>query len=153
MINLAQIKSHVIIPALNLIDMGGPDAVALVFNTGLVESRYQYIAQVGGGPALSFWQIEPDTMVDIYANYLNYRQPLKQKVDSIRGLDAEFQLSNNLAFAAILCRLKYRRSPIPLPKFNDTQGQAHIWKQAYNTPKGKGTEKKFIEIVKELNIN
>ena len=146
MIDTDQIKKHVIIPALDLIEMGGPDAVELVFNTGLVESRYKYIAQVGG-PALSFWQVEPTTMYDIFMNYLQYRQDLYSKIMQFTVVDTEFQLATNMAFAAAMCRLKYRRSPMPLPDADDIEGQAFIWKQVYNSPQGKGTEEKFIQIV------
>ena len=40
------------------------DAVELVLVTGIVESGYKYLRQLGDGPARSFWQVEPATCVD-----------------------------------------------------------------------------------------
>ena len=154
MINQNQIRKLVIVPALDAIGMGGEDAVELVFNTGLVESHYKYISQVGG-PALSFWQVEPSTAYDHYENYLGYRAELSQRIENATGCnesDIEWNLTTNLAFDCIMARIKYRRSPLPLPKFDDIEGQAFIWKKVYNTPEGKGTEQKFIQMVNDFNF-
>ena len=59
------------------------DAVELVYNTGLVESRYEYIKQIGTGPAKSFWQVEPETAVDNCKNFIANRPELVEKVASI----------------------------------------------------------------------
>ena len=45
-----------------------PPAEELVFLTVLTESGYDYIEQVGSGPAKSFFQIEPLTAHDICEN-------------------------------------------------------------------------------------
>ena len=64
-------------------DMGSKfasdDAVNLVLATGIVESRYEYIRQMGKGPARSFWQVEAATCVDNLAHYLKHRPELMQK--------------------------------------------------------------------------
>ena len=39
------------------------EALDIVYATGLVESKYQYITQIGEGPARSFWQVEQETAV------------------------------------------------------------------------------------------
>jgi len=150
MIDTHQIKAFVINPTLEKLGMYSPEASELVFNTGLVESDYKYIAQIGG-PARSFWQVEPTTMRDIFENYLFYRSDVLKAVNSIGSVDKDFQLATNMAFGAAMCRLKYRRSSMPLPAVGDIPGQAHIWKQAYNTPLGAGTEEKFIETVEKYN--
>ena len=55
------------------------DAVTLVHETGLVESGYKYLRQLGDGPAKSFWQIEPATAIDNLAHYLEHRKSLMGK--------------------------------------------------------------------------
>jgi len=55
------------------------DAVNLVLATGIVESRYEYIRQMGDGPARSFWQVEAATAVDNLAHYLKHRPSLMKK--------------------------------------------------------------------------
>ena len=55
------------------------DAVNLVLATGIVESRYEYIRQMGDGPARSFFQVEAATAVDNLAHYLKHRTKLMAK--------------------------------------------------------------------------
>ncbi len=147
MVNLRQIRDHVIEPTLEAIGLYSPEAVDLVLFTGLQESGYRYIKQLGTGPALSFWQIEPFTADDIYETYLKFRHDLEDTVDAFRFSGTlEENLIGSLPFAVCLCRIKYRRSPLPLPAVGDGQGMAHIWKQAYNTPLGAGREIEFLDI-------
>ena len=54
-------------------------AIDLVLATGIVESRYEYIRQLGDGPARSFWQVEPSSAVDNLIHYLKHRPKLMQK--------------------------------------------------------------------------
>ena len=57
------------------------EALDIVYATGLVESKYEYIEQIGKGPARSFWQVEPSTAVDNCKNFISvgissYQSPL-----------------------------------------------------------------------------
>ncbi len=128
----------------------------LVYETGLVESRYEYLKQLGDGPAQSFWQIEPNTAVDNVANYLSYRE-----LDTIKIAEATYVhidiwksenantwkevLRYNIASAIAHCRIKYWRVPEKLP--TTLEERAKYWKKFYNSGKGKGTESHYIEIV------
>ena len=50
-----------------------PRALELVYNTGLVESKYVYLMQKGGNNvARGFWQIEPWVGVSLCNDYLNF---------------------------------------------------------------------------------
>jgi len=149
-----QIK-EVIESTLKDIDLYSNDAVNLVYNTGLVESKYTYLKQIKG-PAKGLFQCESWVAVDICKNYLKYRESLMKKVASACKLewfyflepneaDWEKILTTNIAAQIIMCRLHYRRVPKPLPK--TVEEQASQWKTYYNTSKGKGTVKKFLEIV------
>ena len=160
MVNLRQIRDHVIDPTLKIIGLHSPEAVDLVLFTGLQESGYKYIKQLGTGPALSFWQIEPFTALDHFTNYLQYRGELSERVfdlmfacDDHEGdhkADGKFpdivkeNLIGSLPFAVAMCRIKYRRDKMPLPAVGDGPGMARIWKQVYNTPQGAGRESEFI---------
>lgn len=154
MINTEHLRKNVIVPALTSLRLWSEEAEELVFNTGLVESGYKHIAQLGDGPACSFWQVEPFTAHDLRRNYLQ-----KPQMDAINlrliwmeviTQDVEWNLMNNMAYAVAMCRLVYRRSPMALPGVDDIQGQARIWKTAYNTSLGKGTEDYFIGKVKSF---
>ena len=130
-------------------------ALELVYNTGLVESKYVYLKQIKG-PARGVFQCEPWVALDIINNYLKYRESLMKKVAEVCELDWshftnpnekkwEFILTTNLAAQIVMCRLHYRRVPKPLPK--NLLDQANYYKKYYNTYKGKATPEHFMEIV------
>jgi len=153
-INKSQIK-EIIKDTLNSIDLYSLEAEHFIYNTGLVESRYEYLKQIKG-PARGMWQCEPWVAVDICKNYLKYRESLMKKVATACKLewyyflepkekDWEEILTTNIAAQIAICRLHYRRVPKALPK--TIEQQASQWKIYYNSSKGKGTVEKFIEIV------
>ncbi len=123
------------------------DAVDLVYKTGNAETGYRHLKQMGGGPAIGFWQVEPATLIDIIDNYVKYRPGLAEGLKSLgfNKSDMETRVMSNIALQAVFCRLKYKRDKYPLPKANDLKGQAEYWKRVYNTHLGKGTVKHFME--------
>ena len=138
--NLEQFDEHIVKPTLNYINMGGLAARQLMLGTAMVESGFEFIKQIGGGPALSFYQIEPSTYYDNYENYLDYpgRKHLKNLFIDMRSsmpIGAD-QLICNLCYATAHARLKYYRSPKPLPKEFDYKAMAKYHKEIYNTVLG-----------------
>jgi hypothetical protein len=73
--------------------------VELIFATGIAESNYDFIQQVGGGPAKSFFQIESGndrrTFEDCFINYLHYKPQLLKKVLIIAGETKIFEYLKN----------------------------------------------------------
>jgi hypothetical protein len=51
-------------------DMGVPQEVLkdVLIYTGAIESGYKTKSQYGGGPAQSYWQVEPETAIDLLIN-------------------------------------------------------------------------------------
>ena len=134
--------------SLQHMDLDSEDARQMLYATGKAESGYKVLEQYGGGPALGFFQMEPNTALDIWNNYVMYRPQYRDKLYSL-GFDEtkiDFCLISNIAIQAALCRLHYRRVPSALPKASDLESQAKYWKKYYNTVKGKGTVKHFIEM-------
>ena len=133
--------------ALEHLDLDSEDARSLIYNTGKVESGYRTLQQYGGGPALGFFQMEPNTALDIWDNYVMYRPKYREKLYAL-GFDdgaLKFCLLSNIGLQAALCRLHYRRVPSALPKADNLKAQAKYWKKFYNTEAGKGTIKHFME--------
>lgn len=120
------------------------EAIELLMGTCAQESHLgKYRKQIGGGPALGIFQMEPATFNDIVANYLNNRIPLKEKILEIAGV-REFNakdLENNDRLATCMARVHYLRKPASIPAGLD--GQAAYWKKYYNTVLGKGTEEEY----------
>lgn len=149
MLDLNQMRDDVIKPALEMVDLYSPEAADLILFTGVQESRYKYVRQLGQGPARSFWQIEPKTMYGHYQNWINFRPELGELIRKIEPVPNENALTWNMGFAVVMARLKYRRSKLPLPQLGDGGGMAHIWKEVYNTCLGKGTTEEFVDLWNE----
>jgi len=134
----------IIYKVLTDLNMHSEEACDLVYRTGMAESGYRALAQMGG-PAISYFQLEPDTINDVIENYLYYRQPLMDKLVKM-GLDESnpnWSVMTNIAVAIAMCRLKYRRDSEPIPK--NLKQQAQYWKRVYNSELGKGTTEHFIK--------
>ena len=131
---------------LEILELDSEEASSLIYRTGMAESGYRALKQ-RGGPALGFFQCEPNTAVDIFDNYVMYRPKYRDKLFQLGFDDAKlkFCLLSNIALQVAFCRLHYRRVPSRLPGANDIEAQAKYWKTFYNTVKGKGTTKHFIE--------
>lgn len=149
--NAVQIRDYVIRPALQRINLWSPAAEQLVFGTGLVESRYEWLDQTtpGPGPAYGPWQMEEPTHDDIWDNYLTYQTDLNDALVRMAGFGLVVKppviaLHGNLFYGAAMCRVHYRRLKAPLPAAGDAAGMAAYWKRYYNTPLGKGTIDKAI---------
>ena len=159
MISISQVKSLVRETCKKMgSKFASDDAINLVVATGIVESRYEYLRQMGDGPARSFWQVEPATCVDNLAHYLKHRPKLMQKCAEASFVDLkhwqnfeesvlEEILEKNIAAGIVHCRLKYWRVPKKMP--NSIEGQADYWKKYYNTEGGKGDPEHFIEACKK----
>ena len=117
----------------------------LVLGTGAQESQYKYTQQLGGGPALGYWQMETATHDDCWSDFLKYRPALADDVKSLLNgapISASAMVAN-IPYAAAMCRIRYYRVRDPLPAAGDIAGYANYWKQFYNGP-GKGTPDEFI---------
>lgn len=153
MINLKNIRDYVVIPALTKIGHAEPAAIRLVIGTGLIESNYEYLAQQGG-PALGLWQMEPVTHNDLYNRFLGERPVLKSLVDEllVPNIGPLDQLSWNLQYAAVMCRVKYLSIPDNLPSVDDLEGISSYYKKWYNTPLGSATADKFMQLANQYEL-
>jgi len=140
---------------LQKIHLWSPEAQQLILATGAAESGYRNLIQTGGGPALSYWQIEPDTAIDNLKSWLKFRPKILYSIAKGLGInaghlenpkreDVEFYLLTSMAYAIMHCRLKYLRFPEPLPAVNDRWEQCKQWVRYYNAG-GKGSEKHFMD--------
>lgn len=146
MLDLVQFRDLIVIPALDALELRSEAAVELLLGTALQESNLRYLKQLGGGPALGVFQMEPATHDDIWENFLQYREPLARRVMSLTASPYEpLELVGNLWYAAAMTRVHYLRVPEPLPQAGDVDGMAAYWKEHYNTHLGAGTEEEYVE--------
>jgi len=145
-------RSNVVRPVLQRLALWSQVAENLLVGTALQESLLTYTQQLGGGPALGYFQMEPVTHDDCWTNYLKYRAVLAGKVRSfIQGdkgsgtPDCKIMIDNPY-YAAAMARIKYLRIPSSLPTDpDDIMALGNYWKQWYNTPLGKGQPQEFYD--------
>ncbi len=145
--SIANIVDHV----LKELDMYSQDAFDLVMRTGMQESRFKYLEQLGGGPARGFFQVELDTANDIWYNYLVFKESIRDKMKALglpMGPWDDPTVMGNIALQVALCRLHYRRFKSPIP--STIEEQAEYWKLLYNTAGGKGKPEEFVASAKAL---
>lgn len=154
-INKDQLRALIIRPTLQYLNLWSEAAENLLMGTAAQESQLgTYIHQLGNGPALGIYQMEPNTYDDIYINYLSFKYELGTKVGNLLvGLpfhrnDSE-EVVGNLYYATAMCRIHYLRIPHPLPDADDLPGLAAYYKKYYNTPLGAATEQQFIDNYKK----
>ena len=102
---------------LKYLNMHSDDASALVYRTGMAETKYNHLKQMGDGPALGFFQCEPNTMKDIMENYVSYRDGLKQKIYYLGYNDdnPEMSLMSNVALQVAFCRINIEETDYLFP--------------------------------------
>lgn len=142
-------------PTLQKIDMHSEAAENLLLMIACHESRgFDFIKQING-PARSYFQIEPRTLLDLYRTYL-YKHGAR-----FRGLIQPYEapdcsLEDNLLnpdqkFAVVAARLILWRVPPPIPdpsKYENVMAYevalAHYAKKHWNTAEGKATASKYL---------
>ncbi|SBS29066.1 hypothetical protein MSP8886_01424 [Marinomonas spartinae] len=155
-LNLSQFREYVVLPALQQIGAYSLAADQLVMGTLSQESHGTYIKQLGKGPAMGLFQMEPFTHKDLWLKFIKYKPALRDALlnmtsDSVDenydacGWPDHNALVWNNRYAAAMCRTHYLRVPEVLPNANDISGLASYWKRFYNTIHGAGAVNEFIK--------
>jgi hypothetical protein len=153
MLDIVQFQDLIIDPTLEELGMYSTAASELLLGTALHESmRFTFLTQVDGDDdpyddAMGFFQTERKTIIDIWDNYLIYRDGLTRTVLSVCSLPGEpvpHAVIWNLRYATCMARLCYRRAKEPLPPAGNVEAQATYWKKHYNTGGGKGSVQDYI---------
>ena len=131
-------------------------AVELLMLTAAKESELgMYIKQLGKGPALGIFQMEPRTENCMWTNWLRWRQPLARKISMLAdeaNMSPFKPLYVNLAYQTAMARAHYYRAPFKMVTHLHTRWMANIWKKHYNTIHGAGTEQQAINAYNRLCV-
>ncbi len=152
-LDIPQLRKFVIEPTLKSVQLWSQSSEILITGTGMIESRFEYVRQIGGGPAVSLFEIEPATYDDLalrvqYKPELYARVCITLRMNSLPK-DSDF-LMGNLTAAVIFARLKYYLHPDKLPKADDWVGMANYYKKIYNTSEGDANIKTSSDIFKSI---
>lgn len=139
-INLSQLDAYVVRPVLAAFaaPWNSEAARILLLGTAIHESDAGAdLAQIGGGPALGPWQMEPFTHDDCWQNFLLYQPNLANAVKQFQVPNAGAgQMVYNLAYSCAMARVKYIRATPPLPAAHDFENLALYYKNFYNSLAG-----------------
>lgn len=143
--NARQFLEETLRPTLHKMEMYSPAAEKLLLMTACHESGgFVYDRQVDG-PALSYYQIEPATLNDLYENYLSFRPERQALLDQFMPEeDIRDEGLMDAVYATAAARLIYTRVPEALPEFADDDGMGRYCKKYWNTEAGKATAEKYI---------
>ena len=159
MINILQFRIELIQKCLKPINLWSPKAEEILVMTCAQESLGgNFLKQFPTGPALGIFQIENNTIDDIWDNYIAYNLSLEDKI--LRTIGATKRPPNetiiyNLWYATLMARIFYLRIKEDIPAVNDVLSLAAYYKKHFNTDKGAATipevianYHKFIELQK-----
>ena len=141
----ATFRDTIVKPALLELDAWSPEAEMLLIGTAAQESNLIYTRQLGGGPALGYFQMEGATHDDCWQNYIAFRAPLKAKVLATHiatGRPDATEMVTNHKYAAAMARVRYMRVAGAIP--GAARELAAYWKLHYNTLLGAGSADDFI---------
>lgn len=157
--NPQHVRDYVIRPVLAALNLPAPaTAERLLMGTAAQESQFTHLKQIGGGPALGLWQMEPGTLMDLYNRFVIRQdrwEPIRRLLSSPAGSYEShgswreflsFSLQSNLPFACAMARLHYYARPFDMTSLTPTALElANTWKQHYNTVRGKGRVEEFVD--------
>lgn len=150
MIKATDLQEYVIKPTLKMLDPVIPySSVAvdlLTMTAGHESLGGTYLHQVGG-PAQGMYQMEPDTELDIWENYLEYRDEMAELVYTTLIKSLPNSLCHSLAYATAMARVHYYRVPEPLPNPTSpdyVEQLGEYAKKYYNTEKGKASVTQYV---------
>lgn len=138
-------RDTVLRPVLRSMNLASHSAELLLLGTIAQESNFKYVEQLGGGPGLGLYQMEPATHADIWMNWLVHRRMWLERVQRWGNLEwpSAKDLMWNHAYATAMARIHYYRVKEPLPEATPIALGAY-WKRHYNTHLGAGTISQFV---------
>lgn len=155
-IDAQQLRLEIVRPTLKHLGLYSPSAEELLLGTAAQESHLgTYLRQLGGGPALGIYQMEPATHDDIWEHYLRYKPAMADELRKIAGVTegktprAELMVGN-LYYATAMARVFYLRKPQLIPPADQVADLGDYWKTHYNTYLGRGQVGEFIENYKRF---
>jgi len=151
MIYCKQLREFVIRPVLHDLGKYSRNAEELLLLTAAQESGLgKYLHQLGDGPAVGIFQMEPATHDDIWNNFLKYKPTLGNTIlrwempRAFTDNNAK-EMAGNLYYAVAMARCFYLRFYESLPEHDDVVGMARYYKKYWNTEDGAATVEEAIE--------
>lgn len=127
---------EIVIPAafrLLPVEMGTPEAAAMLMAVGFQESNFAARQQIGGGAARGFWQFEMGGVLAVISPQ-SIRIPLNAALESLRYPSGPIipqtyydAIRHNDVLACVFARLLLWLHPLPMPAREDVDGAWAIY--------------------------
>jgi hypothetical protein len=153
MVNPYQFANLILEPAYKACNMYSLNAMYLMTCIAGVESKLTHLKQLPNGPAVGLFQVEPATYIDT-CRYLNLHPALRDQIlsycqyESLPNVDA---LIHNLAFNALIARVKIWMIPEQIPSYKDPAAQAAYYEKYYNANADVDKTQEFIKFAAEVS--
>lgn len=111
------------------------EAIELLILTACNESDCgKYLTQLGSGPALGIFGIEPESLIDIHDKWLRFRPEIADDVVMVTGVREPdvLALEGNIVYGIIMARIQYLRAKPPLPSTADHLAMANYYVKYFN---------------------
>lgn len=145
-------RDKVIRPTLLDLGLHSAAAVNLLLGTALHESGVLRYHHQDGGPAMGLFQMEPNTLQDLFDNYLSFHDGRLVQLErySEKGLSVDNAYNlYNARYATAACRLQYYRDSEPLPPADDLAGLGAYYKRVWNSSAGAATAQDFVDVMEK----
>lgn len=139
---------HLITKVLIRIGMFSDAACELLMGTCAKESGFgTWLYQLGGGPGLGFFQMEPATEQGIWLHHLPEFPDKRQRLIQVTGVYGPdpWALETRLDYQIGMARHRYAWVPDPLPDPDDIEAMGFYWDTFYNRNPDAGTVAEFVE--------
>lgn len=152
MLDINQFREHIVLPALHDLQLYTKELAELLVFTCAVESAGgTYVKQING-PAVGIYQIEPNTLTDLWVNCI-VRNPSYMNLlcmnFNLHKAPMPVDLITNMKLASAICALTYKRHR----NINITMDVDCLWdlyKKYYNTHLGKAEKEPSIKAYKKF---
>lgn len=147
MFDIKQFREDILAPSLNALQIRSKEfAELLVFTCAVESAGGTYVKEIKG-PALGIYQLEPNSFTDIWVNYI-VRKPDIVNLFSlnlgIHRMPQPEEIITDLRLATAMCAMFYRSRKV-IDGSMDENVLWDLYKEHYNTPKGKAKKDQAIK--------
>lgn len=132
------------------------DARAMLLRVAAAESELMWLEQHGGGPARSWWQIEPASAQDVLRRAPRGLLEMLVEMAGVSHRNLQRDISETLRWnpfaACALARAYWWLDPHPMPPWQDIEAQGAAYKRYWNTHIGAATVEGFIAKCHETGV-
>lgn len=152
MFDITQFREDILAPTLNALQFRDPAFLELLVFTCAAESAGgTYVKQIKG-PALGIFQLEPATFTDCWVNYVVRKPDIINLLSlnlAVHRMPQPVEMITDLKLAVAMAALLYKQRKAA-PKDIEIDTLWNLYKELWNTPKGKAEKEPCLKAYKRF---